>query len=121
VIARVISRIYRKSLCLRRVPGRCLGSHRQNGDDRGDVWEVTAKMAMTGELFGKSPPTATVKGQTLYLTLGDRKGTDPLFTGLSLCKEDTLALSDHRVSKSPYLPPYLSLFLPPFFCQFIWF
>ena len=34
----------------------CLGSHCQNGSDRGTVWEVTAKMAVTGELFGKSPP-----------------------------------------------------------------
>jgi|GEM_PF-3082489 len=27
---------------------------RQNGDDRGCVWEVTAKTAMTGEMSGRS-------------------------------------------------------------------
>lgn len=45
-----------KSPPKRRRPGNYLGSHCQNGNDRGTIWEVTAKTATTGELLGKSPP-----------------------------------------------------------------
>jgi len=30
----------------------CLGSNRQNGGDRGDVWAAIAKMAIIEEMFG---------------------------------------------------------------------
>ena len=49
-------KILGKSPPKRQRPGKHFGSHRQNGDDRGNTSEVTAKTATTGETLRKSLP-----------------------------------------------------------------
>ena len=71
------------------------GSTFQNGGDRGNTWEVTAKMAMTGETLRKPPPKWRRPGKYFgsHRQNGDDRGNTSEVTAKMATTGETLRKS----------------------------